>query len=82
MKTKTDKLNPYFAEIDWMITLPEMAQKLNVSTMTVLRMINDGDLPPLDVGKNNRHAKFWMKTTLEEFYREKRLAAQAVGSAY
>jgi DNA invertase Pin-like site-specific DNA recombinase len=63
------------------VTFAEMQRKLGVSAMTLKRKINSGELPPLDFGSNNGRAKFWMRNTLEEFYKEKRLAAQAVGSA-
>ena len=55
------------------VTFAEMRRKLGYSATTLSRKINRGELPPLDFGSNNSKAKFWMKSTLEEFYREKRL---------
>lgn len=42
---------PAVAEPEW-LTAAEVAAILRVSKMTVLRMINDGELPAIRVGRN------------------------------
>lgn len=42
------------AAVGPVLTVAEVAQALRVSTMTVYRLVNAGDLPALRVGKNIR----------------------------
>lgn len=39
---------------DDLLTVPEVAQQLRVTTMTVYRWIDDGKLPAMQVGKHYR----------------------------
>jgi len=42
------------AEMELLMTVPEVAQKLNMSTKTVYRMAQEGDLPGVKIGSSWR----------------------------
>lgn len=49
-----------------MLTVPQIAQELAVSRMTVYRLVHDGELPALRIGRSIRIRRHDLNTYIEE----------------
>lgn len=70
------KIKPYgiatpIIENDY-ITIQQLADQLECSTITLIRRIEKGDLPGYDIGDSGTGLKAWHRDTLKTFHAQKR----------